>query len=257
MKKYITVLILCVSLSGTAFCEGTKTVSWRDVLIETMDKNPALKKASEQVKTAQYGYLSSYSGFLPQISANASGNKSGDFNSNSDPTSSWSLGVSGSLSLFNGFKDKSSVSIKSLELNSADADYKRALSDVIYELKQSFIELLWSQETVVLSEDILKQRNNNFQLVKLKYEAGIEDKGSLSRVQADKLQAEYDLSKAKRHAGAAVSDLLKAIGTDEYATLAATGSFSISYTYGDFFRRAGPFSEIFLQRNAGIRYSGK
>jgi len=216
-----------------AYCQSGRVLSLNDALIETMKHSPVLKKAAESVKTARYNYLSSFSSFLPQVNASVSGTKKSGSDTAGDPNN-YSYGVSGSISLFSGFKDISSLMMKDLEITTAEADYKRVLSDTVYDLKKSFIELLWSQETVVLSEEILKQRDNNLQLVSLKYEAGNEDKGSFSRVQADKLQAEYDLAKAKRRVDTAAFDLLRAMGNSEYEAITATGSFSISANYNDF-----------------------
>jgi len=232
MKKIFTLSVVYFCFTGLIYCEHPRILSWQEVFTEAMGKNPALKKAEESVKTARFNYLKSFSSFLPQVNANASANKSGS--DTTGDSNNYSYGVSGTLSLFSGLKDLSTVKMKDLDLNSAEADYKRTLSDTVYDLKKSFIELLWSQETVVLSEEILKQRNDNLQLVSLKYEAGNEDKGSLSRVQADKLQSEYDMAKAKRHTESAVFDLLRAIGNSEYEVLAVTGSFSITANYGDF-----------------------
>ncbi|OGS06270.1 MAG: hypothetical protein A2204_05960 [Elusimicrobia bacterium RIFOXYA1_FULL_47_7] len=58
-------------------------------------------------------------------------------------------------------------------------------------------------------------------MIKLKYEAGSEDRGSLLRIEADKSQAEFDLSKAKRALSSASLQLVKAMGRDGFEGVTA------------------------------------
>jgi outer membrane protein TolC len=85
----------------------------------------------------------------------------------------------------------------------ANVEYKMAglqaaRASVLYDLRSAFIDLLYAQENIVLSEKILKQREQNSRLIQLRYDSGKEDKGNLMTTQADEAQAKYDLSAAER-----------------------------------------------------------
>ncbi|HAX61571.1 MAG TPA: hypothetical protein DCX95_03290 [Elusimicrobia bacterium] len=229
-----TVFILFLLLTSdfglrTSDCLYSQPLTWQDVLIEAKKNNPAIISAEKSVENARLRYQSSITSFLPQLSANAGVSQSDS--GESDWSKDYSYGLSGRLSIFSGFADVSDVSVKKIQLKIAEAEYDKTLSGVIFNLKKSFYELLWSQEAVKLAEQILKRRSENYELVKFKYDAGREDKGSLLRVEADKEQAEYELSKAKRNVVSAVKQLFKDMGEDSgdiSEIPVAAGSFTIN-----------------------------
>jgi len=203
----------------------SQSFSWQDVLSESKKLNSTLIRAEESIKNARLSYHVSFTNFLPQLSASAGISESKS--DVSDIRESYSYGLSGRLSLFSGFSDISQLKSRKLDLQIAELEYKRVLSDTIYNLKTSFVNLLYAQETVKLSEEILKRRSEIYELVKFKYDAGLEDKGSLLRVEADKYQAEYDLSKSKRNIRTASVQMLKDIGKDEFEVIVVTGSLNV------------------------------
>ena len=222
-------LAMTVMLSiFNCFCLYSQPLTWQDVLVTAKNNNPLLVKAEKSVKLARLQYQSSFTNFLPQLSANAGVSQTDS--DGSGWSKDYSYGLSGKLSVFSGFSDTSNTSSKSIRLKIAEAEYKKTFAEVVFSVKKSFTELLWSQESVKLAREILKRRTENYELVKFKYDAGREDRGSLLRVEADKYQAEYELSKAKRSVVSASRELMKDIGNDsdnvpEIPT--AAGSFTI------------------------------
>lgn len=223
MRKIFVILVFTGIIYSIAVCENIP-MTWNGVLSEAEKSNPVLIKAEKDVYKSRLGYYSSWSPFLPQISANAGVSQSeSDF---SGWSKSYSYGFSGRLSLFSGFGDISQTRSKKLEMEISEIEYKRTLSDTVYNLKKSFTELLWAQETVLLSEEILKRRTENFELVKFKYDVGREDKGSFLKVEADRYKAESDLAKARRNIRTASAKLLRDIGKDTFEVIAVSGSFT-------------------------------
>lgn len=224
---FLTGLLFFYSFyAGSHLYSGQLT--WQDVLETAKKNNPLLVKAEKTVKLARLQYRSSFTNFLPQLSANAGVSQADS--GGSVWSKDYSYGLSGKLSVFSGFSDISNTSSKSIQLKIAQAEYIKTLSGVIFNLKKSFYELLWSQESVELAREILKRRTENYELVRFKYDAGREDRGSLLRVEADKYQAEYELSKAKRSVVSAANELLKDMGKDSYNVSeipSAAGSFTV------------------------------
>jgi outer membrane protein TolC len=222
MKKFfLSFFVLLVCVIGAA---GAQDLTWNDVLSEARQKNPTLKKAAETLRQAQLSYYSAYSGFLPQLSANASAGQS-----ESDASGfsrSYSYGLSGSISLFSGFSDLASVWSQEANLKMSEASYSRTYADTVYDLKSAFINLLGAQESVVLLEDILQKRTQNYELVMLQYNSGTQDKGSLLNVEADKVSAQFNLEKAQRYLKLSSLQLAKTIGRDDFDAITATGTFS-------------------------------
>jgi outer membrane protein, multidrug efflux system len=221
MKKLLLSFVLLFTCVLTA---GAGVMAWNDVLSEAKQKNPDLKKAAETLKQARLSYYSSYSGFLPQLSANASGGQSQSDSSGFNR--SYSYGLSGSISLFSGFSDLASVRSQDANLKMSEASYSRTYADTVYNLKSAFINLLGAQESAVLLENILQKRTQNYELVQLQYNSGTQDKGSLLNVEADKVSAEFNLEKARRNLKLSSLQLAKAIGRDDFDMITATGAFT-------------------------------
>jgi outer membrane protein TolC len=220
-NKHVFTVICLLCCSGTAVA---RNLVWNDVVNEAATANPALAKAKESLAQARWSLTRAYSNFLPQLSASASAGQS-----QSDTTGlskDYSYGLSGSLSLFSGFADTSEIKSRSYDLRIAEANYARILADTLYSLRKSFFDLLWAQETVRLSQDILKRRNENLDMVQLKYESGSEDKGSLLRIDADRVQARYDLEKAQRAQQNASLALSQAMGRSDFAVITVTATLS-------------------------------
>ncbi|MFQ5867282.1 MAG: TolC family protein [bacterium] len=203
---------------------------WEDVLAEAKEKNPRIISARQSVKSASLSYRSSFTNFLPQISASAGWKKSSSITSfesfaeGGREDEEFNYGISGKLSIFSGFKNSSKLKKERAELEREEAEFKRTVSDTIYNLKVAFAQVLSAQKTISLSEEILKRRRENTELVKLRYEAGREDKGAYLRSEADLYQAEYESSCARRNLKTQQMKLLKEMGRDDFEVIAVSGT---------------------------------
>ncbi len=198
------------------------TLAWRDAVSTALEHNPSIRKAQETLTAAKQTYVRSRSNFLPQLTATAG-------TSQSDSSSAGfgreaSLGLSARLSIFSGFSDISELRSREADIRIAEAAYTRALADVMLDVRKSFIELLWAQESGDLARKILERRSENLEMIQLRYESGREDKGSLLRVLADLSSTEFDLDQAQRARSLAATALLRAMGRADDTDVAAEGS---------------------------------
>lgn len=211
---------------------------WEDVLAEAQRKNPRIISARESLKSAGLSYKSSFTNFLPQISASAGWNKSSSITSfesfaeGGREDEEFNYGISGRLSIFSGFKNSSKLKQQRAGFKGEEASFARTVSDTIYDLKVAFAQVLTAQKTISLSEEILKRRRENTQIVKLRYEAGREDKGAYLRSEADLYQAEYEFSKAKRNLKTQQVKLLKEMGRDEFEVTDVSGTLKVEPPQG-------------------------
>ena len=222
--KVLIPLILLIIAPAAAKETGKAALSWQDVRERVMADNPALARDRKSLETARYSYRRSYAPLLPQVSLSGRVNQSDSGNGN---TKSYSYGANGSLTLFDGLANVNAVRGSEIEVFIANAQHERTLASVIHEARKNFIGLLWAQEAVTVSENILGRKNENLELVRLKYEAGTEDRGSLLRIEADTLQAGYELEKARRYVHTASCRLAQSMGydvPDDFAVFAVTGT---------------------------------
>ncbi|MCS7227915.1 MAG: TolC family protein, partial [Endomicrobia bacterium] len=214
MKKYIYFLsfFLSCGLSTKFYCE-VKNLTWQQIVKEAKQKNPQLQQTIINFNQARIKLESIKSEFYPQISLSASTSK--NLHKEYEPEVGYSYNLSAGITLFSGFSRVNNLKAQIIEMEIMQESYKRTLANLIASLKENYIDVYYTQESINLSEKILQRRRQNYELVKLKYASGKEDIGALLRVEADMLQAEYELNRAKRALEVALRTLLKNIGEEQ------------------------------------------
>ncbi|HLD28819.1 MAG TPA: TolC family protein [bacterium] len=198
------------------------TWNWEKVLSEAKKKNPALAAAEKSVRSAELSYKSAFTGYAPTFSGDL-GMRDG---SSSGGTSS--AGISGRLSLFRGFRNASEIRIQKTALAVEEMTYRREFADFKYRLRIAFAQVLKAEKSVSLYDSITQRRKRNYELVKLRYEAGREDLGAFLRSEADYAQSQYELSSQQRNLKTVQIALLAEMGEDGYEAFSVTGTFSLT-----------------------------
>lgn len=228
---FIAALIICQGASAE------ETLTWQDCVREAAKNHPDLVSAQQSIKSAQADKTITASGLFPQVSADAgasksgtSGGSSGDSSSSSSDsrnTNNFNYGVSGNQLIFDGFQTANKVNAAAENIKAAEQGYNFTSSDVRLRLRTAFINLLNAQEALHIREEIYERRRQNFELVTLKYEGGMENKGSLLAEQANLRQAQYDIATAKRDIALAQRQLTKEMGRLQMVPVTAKGDFAV------------------------------
>lgn len=147
-----------------------------------------LLAANPQAQAAAYAADSAYSrltcsraGLFPQFSAVADYNRVGGDLGFADE--SYSYGFSAVQPLF-APAIPASVRSARASYDKAVADRDLVRSSLLFELRTVFADLAKARETLKLSEETLKRREENVEIIRIKYEAGRENKAALLETQA-------------------------------------------------------------------------
>ncbi len=219
------IILLAASVSG-------ETLGWDNVFSEGRQKNPRIISAGKSLESAKLSYWNAYTNLLPRLSAGAGWGRSSSVMSleslaeDMNATEEINYRISASIPLFTGFRNLSTLKKQKSEFMAEKSRYKRTVSNTVYDLKTAFAGLLYAQKMISLSEEILSRRKENSEIVKLRYEAGREDKGAYLRSEADLYQSEYEFSRAQRNMKVGQSGLLKEMGRDVFKVIAVTGTFN-------------------------------
>jgi outer membrane protein TolC len=130
--------------------------------------------------------------------------------------------LSARMSLFSGFRNYYELRRRLIELKKAQVSYFKAVSDAICKARKAYLELIYAYQLVVLHDQIRHRKIENRNLVKLRYESGRADIGSLKRAEADVKKAEYDLEKSRRSLETHSAFLLEAMGRNDIVTILET-----------------------------------
>lgn len=205
-------LATLLSVSGV-LAQSNVVLGWEECLVKTKTYNPDLVSARAAVRELEFGLTSASSGFLPTVTASANG--SFGQNENSDvwtesKSSSGSLTLQQDLFTAGGNVAKRSRARAQLEIGKEQ--YRKTLADVEQRTRLAYIDVLYAQDLIKLTQKIEERRANNVRLIQLRFDGGRENAGSLARTKAQLSQAEYESREAERALNYALRNLAAAIG---------------------------------------------
>ena len=258
-NRFVTVSLLFFCLSLTQV-RAEEILTWKACVKEAKENHPELISAKEKLNKARAGRVSAASSKLPQISGRLSGNTSGtDADEGRD---TYSYGITGNQLLFDGFKSSYDIAAAEENIKSAQYNYEVVSSNLRLRLRTAFIELLKAQKLLRITENISERRKQNVELVKLRYEAGREHKGSLLSAQADLAQAEFEVTQAKRNIDLVRRRLTKEIGRTRLIAIRVKGNFEIGHSYPEkpdleTLSESNPFFKELIAQKEAARFGVK
>lgn len=203
-----TVLILLFALSAEA-----RTLTWNDAVTLAQQNSSEYQMALSNYRAVEELERTGISGFLPKLSAGTSATH-GD-SSSGGSYHSYSAQISLSQNIFAGFADINTYYLRKSESQKAKAVLTAAKARLSAELKQSYSEVYYLQDVKKLTSDILRRRKENYNNVKLQYEIGRENKGSLLLSESYVAMAEYDQVSTENSEEIAHSNLRRILGMPE------------------------------------------
>ncbi len=226
VKLCIPVLLLCVCLLHNEAKAG-EMLAWEDCVREARKKHPDLVSSQEGINQATANRAITRSDMLPQVRTELKLETSDT--ANRGETDTYAYGITAEQLLFDGFKTSYDVRSAAENIRSAEYNYKVVSSNVRFRLRVAFVELLKAQELLKITEEIVQRRRQNAELVALRYEAGIEHRGSLLTAQANLGQAEFDVAQARRNISLAQRRLTKELGREKFIPMLAKGDLDTHY----------------------------
>lgn len=207
MKRLLVILFWGMTFSAL----GDSVVGFEESLQRAAQYNADLRNARAAQEAAEYRARSAYSGFFPHVSANLerSGSSPGD--------DSYSTNVTATQNLFAGFLDQAKVQQGQGNLEIAQQSLILAKAQLSRDLKVAFAGVLYAQDNMLLTQDILRRLEENLRLVELKYEGGRENKGSFLLTRASTAQGRLDQLQARQDLTSARAQLARVLGQSDDA----------------------------------------
>lgn len=228
MKFKLFLFLLIVSSSGI-FAKKTLTLS--DAISISLNRNTALLKGSNSLGTSRANIKNAYGQFLPSLGF------SGDYNwqrvhdnggaklvdqfgqlqtlpAYTQTASTYSLGIGGQVTLFNGLANLNQYKKSKEDLSSAKLSLERSREDVAFQAISYYYDILNAEELLKAKEENLKYNQSLLQSLIAKKELGSLTEADVlaQRVQAG--NAELGLIQQKNSAEIAKTNLLNFLGLD-------------------------------------------
>ena len=225
-RTIILLTLACVLRVTAAGGEpSAEVMAWKACVQEAKRYNPDLVSAMEVIAQSKANRSIKASPLFPQVNASMNDQRAGV--SGLDTTNAHGMQLSGKQLFFDGFKTVFNVERADNEITAARYSYVVTSSQVRLSLRNAFADLLSSQELLNITRDIEQRRRQNADLVRLRYEAGREHRGSFLLAQADLAQAEYDVEQAERAILLGQRRLSKVMGRTHLIPVIAEGAFDV------------------------------
>jgi outer membrane protein TolC len=180
------------------------------LVAEAMTDRPEMsaEKANTTVLEAQLAQARS--GYYPTVSVSSSYGWQGS--ELSELEDDWSVGLSLSLPIFDGFSTKARVSEANLSLTKQDAKLQELEWQIEEEVEQAYSTWELARENIQLTEKTLQAKREMYQLTKLQYEQGLTSYFFLQDKESDLTQAENQYVNALYNLRVSVARLDKVWG---------------------------------------------
>lgn len=209
---------LVFSLLFVSSLMATEKITFNQAIDLAVKNNLEVQASYEAYKASQLDKKNTRSTFFPKISASLSYEKS-NTETLSTGNSLTSDGYTGALNLsqnlFNGFSDYSSLKISEAAIKTSEANLQETKAQISYDLKTAVASYNYAKDSLILSKDILKRREDNLRMVELRFENGRENKGSVLLSKAYLEQAKLDLLKAQNAMDISLTFLRRVLNLSE------------------------------------------
>lgn len=215
---FFSLFFLCAGLFAQ------EDFTWTACLEEARRNNPDLISAQESLNQQIAAKSVTASAVYPQVSASFDAATSKTSGATSD---SYSYGLSGTQLIFDGFKSVNNINSARESVEAARQGWRFTSSDVRFNLRTAFVNLLRAQELEKVTEEIVRLRRENLELISLRYYSGLEHKGALLTAEANLDAASFELQQARRAIESTQAELIRRLGRKEFAPLRVKGDFSV------------------------------
>ncbi len=234
MNRYLLVLTstITVMVCTSIDLQSKEVLTWLDCVAVAKRNHPDLISAREKINQKKADVGIARSTLLPQINASVSRSRSKtETGIIKDSTDNYSYGITGKQLLFDGFKSVYDVKQARKGVDVSLYQYRVVESDLRLNLRNAFVQLLKAQDLLGISKDIAKRRRHNYNLVKMRYEAGREHNGSLLTAKANLSQAEFEVARSIREISIVQKLMIKEMGLSEFVPLSVRGDFVVREVY--------------------------
>jgi outer membrane protein TolC len=156
-----------------------------------------------------------FSPFLPEIGLSF---KNQTRFTDQDRNHSNSISLDINQNIFAGFRDELSLDIAKVKEEKFKSTSQKTRAEIYAKLLSEASQFVYSSSLTKLNEDIEDRRRRNLSLVRLRFEVGSENKGSVLLSEASLKQASFDLAQSKSLLAESIANLQVTTGFTDLST---------------------------------------
>lgn len=192
-------LLIWACFFKAASAYAVQRISFNKAIELTILNNLEVQASYETFKSSKLDKKITSAVYWPRLSAKLSYEKTNnEFQTGSTSTSdNYTAALNLNQNLFNGFHDNAEANLAQERIFLAEANLQETKAQVSFDLKNAIANYFYAKDSLTLSRDIKKRREDNLRMVELRFENGRENKGSVLLSSAYLEQAKLDLMKAE------------------------------------------------------------
>ncbi len=184
-------ILLATLLLATSGVFSQKKWTLKECVSHALENNITIKQNKLNIASAETDVKSARGNFLPSFSGGTSGNL--NFGSYIDPVTSnristntftGSVGLSGSVNIFNGFSNINSKKQALLETEGSKLDLIQIENDVSLNVVNTYLNVLFAKENLLVATTQAEISKKQIDRAKAQFEAGAIPKGDLLNIES-------------------------------------------------------------------------
>jgi len=221
LRNFCAALLILfpTGLALASLVQAQERLSWKSCVLESQKNNAELQSALQNYEASRDTARSTFSPFLPQLTASAQVRTT---ESSGNTATVTGTSISATQNLFNGWQDRARIDQALAQSRVFEAKVQAAQAKASFDLQVAYTGLLTAERLRALQAKIIRRRQDNLKLVELRFEGGRENKGSVLLSQAYLAQARYEELQARNQLRVSRSQLLRTLGRDENSELDVT-----------------------------------
>lgn len=207
-RRFATLLNLAqsatISAADAVEVAGLWPQTVEESIVEAFQNRPELQQFLAQRNISEQQRRQALSRLGPQVSVNGNYNILDRFNDGQSLTDGYSVGLSASLTLFDGGAAKASAAQSKVNIAIAESQFASQRDQIRFDVEQFYAQLQSNLDNIQTSTVALNQAREALSLARLRFEAGV-------GTQTDVIFAENDLTRAEGNRVSAILNYNRAL----------------------------------------------
>ncbi|MFA5181371.1 MAG: TolC family protein [Syntrophales bacterium] len=252
-KEFVTVVVLLFSLffhlpvqgQGEVIKKGEALDLQRCIRI-ALARHPAALSAASTVSVNESRIGQARSGYLPQVGVSSSYSRTDPYTTPAGTVAQqagnvynqYGSTITLNQNIYDFGKTAAQVDVQKLNTGSARLDLDAVQKQIIFNVKQAYLNLLKSQKNLEVALEKVQQFNKHLDQAKGFFEVGVKPKFDVTKAEVDLSNARLDLLKAENALRIARSTLNNAMGYPDAPEFETSRADFVPQPYGIIFEEA-------------------
>lgn len=232
MKKILFLFVFMMFLSGFVFSQ--ETIDLKKAISIAIEKNPTISAYQNSLSIQMLNIKSARGNLYPNLSLTGSWSRNNSYSKGTTQIyggipiyvpdqnvwqNSFNLGLSSSVTLFNGFANYQNVELENQNEVSLRLQLEKVKTDLVLAIYQKFFDAVKKEKIVFTYEDNLKNSRDQLEKIKEYVNVGKKTVSEIYKQDVQVAQNELSLEQSKNDYSKAKIDLLYAMNDDLNKTI--------------------------------------